>query len=368
MYNASLLKSGLIGLIGWRQNIDPAGTQLTTLTTSSSGLYFNDEHPLLTFDNLESIAPKFDDITSPTETFTDWLQSKTEGSIIRAIDKWINKKFKVKTARNLLERSQLYYTTGSQNDIITMGSAICGLSVQPVRSRNITTTIEQVGVQFDTNQTITIRLFDATLDAEVDNVAITYTGSGGVQWETVDWTVDGNAAYYIVYDQATITGNAINGVYDYTINSNGISDGLFNNYFLASPFEVVGSTSSLWNIENNSYTTSQNYGLNLRLNVQCDYTNFILEQKELFKTIIGKQVAIDLLREIAYNPNIRTNRNESNVSTKQVLYEIDGDSQGKEGGLYHQLENAIDSLTFDFDGIDKVCLPCRKYSVRFKAI
>jgi hypothetical protein len=51
MYSVSEIKSGLIGLIGWRQNVDITGVQLTDLTTTTSGLYFNDEHPLLTFDN-----------------------------------------------------------------------------------------------------------------------------------------------------------------------------------------------------------------------------------------------------------------------------------------------------------------------------
>ena len=355
MYNASLLKSGLIGLIGWRQNIDPSGTQLTSLTTGTSGMFFNDEHPLLTFENIESVAPKFDDITTPTQTFTGWLQAKTEAGIIRAIDAWISKKFAVKTARNLLERNQLYYTTGSQQDLITMGTDVCGIEVQPTRSRNISMTIEQVGIQFDTDQTVTVRLFDATLNTEVDNQVISYTGNGGLQWT-------------VVYDQASITGNAINGVYDHTVNNTSIASSGSNRYYTATPFEVAGSVASLWNIENNSYTSTQNYGLNLRVNIQCDYTDFILEQKELFKTVIGKQVAIDMLREMAYNPNIRANRNESNMSTTQILYEIDGDSQGKDGGMRHQLDEAIKNLSIDFEGIDKICLPCKKYSIRMKAI
>ena len=229
-------------------------------------------------------------------------------------------------------------------------------------------TIEQVGIQFDTDQTVTVRLFDATLNTEVDNQAITYTGNGGVQWTAVDWSVKGNGSYYVVYDQASITGSAINGVYDHTVNNTSIASSGSNRYYTATPFEVAGSVASLWDIENNSYTLTQNYGLNLRVNIQCDYTDFILEQKELFKTVIGKQVAIDMLREMAYNPNIRANRNESNMSTAQILYEIDGDSQGKDGGMRHQLDEAIKNLSIDFEGIDKICLPCKKYSIRMKAI
>ena len=63
MFNSGTLKTSLLGLVGIRQNENPLGEQLTTaVTTSRSGLYANDEHALLTFDNLKSIAPIYEDI------------------------------------------------------------------------------------------------------------------------------------------------------------------------------------------------------------------------------------------------------------------------------------------------------------------
>ena len=409
MYNVSSLKSGLLGLVGWRQNYDPAGVQLSALTTSTSGLYFNDEHPLLNIENLLSIAPEFSKLASipawdsgtayivgdlvslsgtnyratagstnqtPPGTdywevydpFTLWLKEKTQAGIIRAVDAWLARKFLVNTGRNLLERKQLLEVAGNLNDKDTNDSRVAGLEITPIRSRNITAEIEAVGLQFDTTQTITVYLFSASQPAPLQSQAVTYSTAGALQWETVNWTLNGAGSYYLVVNQDDITGQSINGVVEHANACGGIEQLPKGKFFRASAFDVAGGVSSLWNLDNMSYTRSTNYGLNVRLNVQCDFTNLILEQKSLFATAIAKQVAIDLLREIAFNATSRVNRHEANVDTRTLLYEIDGDSQGRPGGMRKQLEEAIDAIQFDETGIDKHCLPCRRRAVKYRAV
>ena len=409
MYNVSSLKSGLLGLVGWRQNYDPAGVQLSALTTSTSGLYFNDEHPLLNIENLLSIAPEFSKLASipawdsatayimgdlvslsgtnyratagstnqtPPDTdywevydpFTLWLKEKTQAGIIRAVDTWLARKFLMNTGRNLLERKQLLEVAGNLNDKDTNDSRVAGLEITPIRSRNITAEIEAVGLQFDTTQTITVYLFSASQPAPLQSQAVTYATAGALQWQTVNWTLDGAGSYYLVVNQDDITGQSINGVVEHANACGGIEQLPKGKFFRASAFDVAGGVSSLWNLDSMSYTRSTNYGLNVRLNVQCDFTNLILEQKSLFATAIAKQVAIDLLREIAFNATARVNRHEANVDTRTLLYEIDGDSQGRPGGMRKQLDEAIDAIQFDTTGIDKYCLPCRKRSVKYRAV
>jgi len=410
MYSPAQIKSGLIGLVGWRQNYDPSGTQLSSLTTSTSGLYFNDEHPLLNIENLLSIAPEFDKLDTPTawdsgtsyvvgdlvslsgtnyratagstnqtppdpdywevyDAFTAWLKEKTEAGIVRAIDTWLAKKFFLNTGRNLLERKQLLEVAGNLNDKDTNNARVAGLEVLPQRSRNLSIEIEAIGLQFDTSQTITVHLFSSTQGAVVDSQAVTYATGGALQWETVNWTLSGAGAHYIVVDQSSITGQSINSVYEHANACGSVAQLPAGKFFLATAFDVSGGVASLWNLDNMSYTASTNYGLNLRLNVQCDFTTLILEQKSLFQTIISKQVAIDLLRELAFNPTSRINRHEANISREALLYEIDGDSRGtRPGGLRKQLDDAIESIQFDETEIDKYCLPCRRRAVKYKAV
>ena len=162
-----------------------------------------------------------------------------------------------------------------------------------------------------------------------------------------------------------MTGQAINGLYDYSRNRETI---FFpsSKYFRVSSFSADGSETTLWDASKNQYTPSTNYGINLDYSVSCDYTDFIIEQKSLFKTIIWYQVAIDLLREIAINPNSRINRNESNISIQSVLYELDGDSQGRATySLQRQHADALKTIQLDTGQIDNVCLTCKKRGVRF---
>jgi len=373
MYSASTLKTGLIGLIGWRQNRDTDGLQLQGLTSTTSGLYYNDVHPLLTFDNLLSIGPDLDLIgdnaSEKAQAFTDWLQEKTEAGIIKAVNHWLDYKLPRRTAKNLLERRQLWQTAAGDVHADVSRSRLVGIELVPKRSRDLRLTIEEIGLQFTENQSITIQLFSSDKQAAVQSVTVSYTGSGGVQWQTVNWTVEGYGAHYLVYHQNDISGQSMNGAYDYFERS-AISQQMPGaNMVLASPFEVDAPTTSLWDISRMSYNYDSNFGLNLRLNVQCDYTSLVVEQKELFKTLISLHVAAVLLGEMAYNANARLNRNQALVSTEQVLFELHGDSQGpRPMGLLHKIDSAVESISLDMQQLDKHCLPCRRRGVKYTTV
>lgn len=374
MYDANQIKAALIGLVGWRQNPDTTGWQLTDLTTSSSGLFFNSVHPLLTIDNLISICPEFDRIHTAqadiNAAFTAWLKEKTEDAILQAIESWIDEKFEKKSASNLLERDKLFNVTGNFTDLELSSEKVVGIEVVPARSRSMTTTITKIGVQFDTNQFVDLHLFKTGQKISVQSENIDYQGDGSVQWVDVDWSLSGEGAYYLGYDQRTITGNAINGVRDYTWDKRGLTSYPTGRYYKATAFNAsVADINNLWDLKENAYSVSTNYGLNLCLNAQCDYSSFIIDQKDLFKSLIAYQVGINLLRELAFNPESRVNRNEANVERSQILYEIDGDTQGRNDSTVHvRFKKALKSISFDDSGIDKICLPCRRRSIRYSSI
>lgn len=374
MYDAAQIKTELIGLVGWRQNPDSDGWQLTDMTTSSTGLWFNSIHPLLSIDNLISICPEFDRIHSDQSAintaFTEWLKEKTEDAIVQAIEAWIDEKFEKKTASNLLERDKLFSVTGNFDDLELSSGKVVGIEVVPARSRSLLTEVTQIGVQFNTNQIIGVHLFKSGQKAPVQTQLVDYQGDGSVQWVNVSWKLDGEGAYFIGYDQRTVTGNAINGVRDYTWDRRGLTSYPTGRYFKATAFTAdVADINNLWDLKENAYSVSTNYGLNLCLNARCDYTSFIIDQKNLFKSVIAYQVGINLLRELAFNPESRVNRNEANVERSQILYEIDGDTQGRNDSTLHgRYKKALKSVSFDDSGIDKICLPCRRRSIRFGSI
>jgi len=362
MYTASTIKSDLFGLIGWRQNPDAAGTQLDAeLIATSSGLYFNDVHPLLTNDNLESVAPDFSGFD-----FSDWLKQKTEAGIIAAVEDWITSKFPTRTAKSLLESKQLYVSGGSQIQDTNNGKVV-GLEVVPARQRDVKLVIEQVGIILSEAQTVTVYLYKGGQAAAVQSQAITYSTAETVQWEEVNWSLDADAPYWIVYDQSAISGASINTVKDFSARWRGRITIPMGKFAQSTPFMNVSPLAS-WEAKNNSYTLGSNYGLNVRYNVKCDYTDFIIRHKNIFKGLISKRVAMDMLRELAYNPNSRVNRHESNISVTQMLYEIDGDSQGRPGGLKDRYMEELKSLQMDQTGINELCLPCARRAVKYGVI
>ena len=146
----------------------------------------------------------------------------------------------------------------------------------------------------------------------------------------------------------------------------------WSKYLEVHPFKVnqeLLQDNQLWDVDNNIYTYDNNYGLNLDISVSCDITDFIIAQKMLFVDVIAKQVAIDMLREFAYNPNVRTNRHSINASRPDILYEIDGDSSSlKKSGLSYQLDLAFKAVDISTQGIDRVCLPCNNNGIKYRTV
>jgi len=146
----------------------------------------------------------------------------------------------------------------------------------------------------------------------------------------------------------------------------------WSKYLEIHPFklsEELVTDNKMWDAEDNIYTYDNNYGINLDVSINCDITDFIIDQKMLFQDIIAKQVAIDMLREFAYNANVRTNRNSINASRVDILYEIDGDSSSlKKSGLSYQLDLAFKAVELSTEGIDRVCMPCKNNGIKYRSI
>ena len=122
-----------------------------------------------------------------------------------------------------------------------------------------------------------------------------------------------------------------------------------------------------------SYTTSTNFGLNIEMSVECDYSQLIIDRADSFAYAWALGTACQLMRKIAYNPNLRINSNERKGEELRqfILYELDGAS-GAEGktGLVKEYNAALKAIMFDQTSIDEICLPCarRQGTSKFKVI
>lgn len=434
MIRAKDIQDKLFHLIGWGQGYDTANLKIADyLTESESGLYFQQFHPLLTLENISSIAPDFKNTVYPdysaqesyiagsivsygnslyralqdskgieptntdywceTDPLSEWLANKTKSAIYHAISRYYQEGLSGKTAKSLCESKALFDGTGRLVDTVANQNNLVGFEIIPVRSKGVTVKINKVGLQFTKAGDYTLYLMHSGVLSPIQTIELKKVKAGSIEWFTLPecylpYMTDGidvGGSWYLVYSQNSLPAES-QAIFKSIDWSKGPCPGCsrreyvswqgWSKYIEVHPFYVNleavtfdESGPQMWDVENNIYTYDNNYGLNLEVTVACDITDFIVEQKSIFTDVIGKQLAVDMLREFAYNANVRTNRHSINASRLDILYELDGDSASmKKSGLCYQLDIAYKALKVDTMGIDRICLPCKNNGIKFVGI
>ena len=404
-----------------------------SLTESESGLYFQQVHPLLTLQNLACIAPDFQNIgheeyseeknykkgevialdgvfyravkdcagISPADDpeaenwaeadlFSEWLEAKTKASIHKAVMRFISEKLASGSGTALCENRALFDGTGRIADTVKNRGNFVGFEIVPVRSMGVTTKINRIGLQFTEPGRYTLYLFHSSSAEPMRTIELEKKRANSMEWFSVpdlylpyiSEGTDAGGSWYLGYMQDGLPegSEAVRKERDWSkgpcrscSRQEFLAWEAWSRYLEVHPFRVggaeLGEGPSLWDIEHNVYTYDTNYGLNLEVSVGCDFTDFIIGQRSLFTDVIAKQVAVDMLREFAFNANARTNRHSINASRVDILYEVDGDSSSmKKSGLSYQLEQALKAVRVDTSGIDRICLPCRNNGVKYRTV
>ena len=364
----------------------------------------------LLYKALQNSTGKQPDIKSEywveTNPFSEWLESKTKTSIQKSIARYCNEKIAQGTYKTLCENKTLFDGTGRLVDVVKNKKNLVGFEIVPIRVKGVTTKINKIGLQFTEPGEYTLYLMHSSMDAPVKIIKLNKIRKNSIEWFSLNDVYlpyqsednDAGGSWYLCYFQSELPegSQAIRKdkdwskepcnscsrreylawmawskyieVHPFFVNEeliNGMQDDFnndFNNDFAKQPIH-------LWDVENNQYTYDNNYGLNLEITISCDITDFIIEQRMLFQDIIAKQVAVDMLREFAYNANVRTNRHSINASRLDILYEVDGDSSSmKKSGLSYQLDMAFKAIKLSTEGIDRVCLPCKNNGIKYRTV
>ena len=455
MIRAKEIQDKLLHLVGWEQSTfrQVGATIDESLTESESGLYFQQVHPLLTLDNLYSIAPDFSNIQGqyysdlveykagdvvkweddtfyrakvdtpdeePSEIsdawekvnlFSEWLEGKTRSGISKTINRYINDKLKKGTHNSLCENRTLFAGAGRMHDAQPNKGEIVGFEIVPIRSKGVTVKIERIALQFTKAGKYRLYVMQSGSYEPYRIIDLEKQKDNTVEWFTFkdlylpyrSDTTEAGGSWFICYQQREIPedSKAIIKNRDWSkepCKSCSIVEYLdwqaWSKYIEVHPFKIGGPNSrgsyngaydndygtddraaahnegvNMWDIAKVEHTYDTNYGLNLEVTVACDITDFIIEQKELFQDVIMKQVGVDLLRELAFNANARTNRNSLNCSKMDILFELEGDSSSmKKSGLSYQLEEAYKAIEMSTEGIDRICMPCNNHGVKYRTV
>lgn len=421
------IQDKMLHLVGWKQSYDLSDIMLSSnLTQTESGMYFQQIHPLLTLDNLRSIAPDFQnynwqvhDVNKayksgevvrvddslykaiqdvPAETdildseywtetnpFSEWLEEKTKASIVKLVNKFINMKLADKTTKSLIENKILFDGTGRLTNKIENRNRLVGFEIDTVRSKGVTVKIDKIGLQMTKPGSYTLYIFHSSNPEPIYTLTFEKTKADSLEWfkpkddillpyESAN--TDAGGSWYLVYKQSELPENA-QAIYKDRDWSTGPCKACSRSEFLAyqawsryievHPFYI--SEDEEFNPETMNFTYDKNYGINLEVSAYCDLTDFIIKQRAMFQDVLSKQVAIDFLREFAYNPSVRTNRHSINASKLDILVELDGDSNSmRQSGLSYELDIALKALSISTQGLDRVCLPCVNNGIKYRSI
>ena len=321
----------------------------------------------------------------------DFLLQLTDAGIAQAVQQFITDKQLTNETRNLLERRTFFDGAGRLQAALQNTGKLVGFEITPVRSMGVTMKIEKVGFQmFGGRGFVRLYLFHSSQPAPIKSWDFYLDASNGMfKWFDLEdcylpYISDENNAggsWYLCYnqDELPLGMEAINMTKDWSKEPCATCVGYSNieawreitKYMQVSPCSHAApdgfrDNPQLWDIAETNYTNTINYGLNCEVSVACDLTDFIISQRQIFATVLQRQVAYNALRTLALNPNVRVNRNQANATRNDLLYELDGNVQTRRNGLGFELEKAYQALSLDTRNLDRVCLQCNNHGVKYR--
>lgn len=261
MLRAKYIEDSLLGLVGWKQTDDANPDLLlsSNLLGSESGLYYQQAHPLLTLNNMASIAPDFSDYVKPeyddtatylkdqvvkvtgqdeseppvtpvkyfkaidnvptgikpevsegwpnywieTSPFSEWLEDKTRSTIYKAIYTYLNDKQNKGTYKNLLEDRVLFDVTTRISDKISNTDALVGFEIIPARAKGVTIKVNKIGLHFSMPGTYKVYIMHSSKQGPVYSLTFTKTQPNTCEW----FKTDSVYLPYIGSEDGTVAGS-----------------------------------------------------------------------------------------------------------------------------------------------------------------
>lgn len=380
MIQVNTLAEALFGLVGFRQDANDYLTDLPSdLLASRSGLMVQDAHPLLTNENIFLTAPDFKrqsstELTANTR-YAEWLRQRMKASCLTVAQKMLSHKaFQIK---DVLINSRAYHKPGEFANKVIKANRFVGVKVainQPFEG--VMLNINQIGLQLSgTNLNMKAYVFSPNQFTPLVEATFNHESSYFFQWHTLPDQISPQInqpahELYVGYFESDLSGQAIKS--DIDLNnpacnacpSDSYSRGLVSKWkpwINMQAFEVSDlNGTNLPQMDKAKWVTNNNFGINLSVQVVCDYTNIIKLQEKSLAEAVQKQIAADLISAMGNS----TRENGIEEKTKQLaMYALDNREHGQIG-LLSELEKLYEKLSFEFSGRGP-CMPCEKrgYSV-----
>ena len=368
-------------------------------------------HPILTNENLSAIAPNYDTMNWPTWIAGNFTEGQTvsydstywtanEDTLVAEVPgvspKWLERgklskylierrKEAIRTAimdvyntkkdnhiaRETLGDLMLYDGAGNLNDLIVNKSQLVGLEIQLLENTGLEVILKQISLQLSAAQDIKLYLWHSSSEDAIAEIDLSYTKTFSVEWFDLDKTLKyrdlsnnlDNGLYYLGYYQDDIAVQAVRKRFNFGSIPCGTCSQYnrkayrrYSQYVRVRAFRISSppANQKLWNIDNTVYETDNNWGLNLRIQPNCNITQFIIDKKQVFADLISWQLRYNLLSEVANTTRSNNISEQTKTLSRGVLQ---NEHLGGEG-VSSNLRKSKEAAALEISDIERnVCMP-----------
>ena len=417
MYNKKIVQDGFFGLVGMRQTDNPEFPQLnSSLLYTGENTLMN--HALLNIENIDMCARNysqfnFDPYAAITNYFIgervkfnlivyesitgvlgvpnignqpdtspgDWkevnlLSLYLEDVYRTSVDETVNGVFRKKKinrqTKTLLQNQRMTSGVGSIGDGIINEGNLVGVEIKIRDINNLKAVINKIGLQITlANPDFKMYLYHSSQLEPIQTITFNHTKASSFEWHIVEAVISNNnnsydvgGVFYLMYDQDEILGMAIKKKHNwhlppcaYCNRSEVLYFNAYTKYLTMRTVQVDAANrngQNLWDISNTKYVSDNNFGLNFEWTIQCDLSEFIVQQREVFALALRDVFTKKLLEELMHST--RQNHNQEKLELK-ARAELQDSSVGGLG-LMENIERELQAVDFEMSALDGTCMPC----------
>ena len=366
MFKSDKLIPAYKNLIGWRNHFDTAEIDIDAgLQTSESGEYYQDKHPALRLDYIQSTL-------SGNQDLEEYLALKVETAISGIFNDIIQYRQVSNYGKTLLEQAQLLNRHSWVGDKIVNQNRFVGFQIKAKDQTGLQVIINEIGLQLDAPQTLKLYLFHSQKEEALQTFEIETTDTG-FKWKKVDEELSAispelyhGGVFVLGYYQSDLISQAIN--YSNFNWDKGECGGCNNGYYaiwqsIRKHFHVYPvyvpngnfEAEKMFDLRNAVYCNDTSWGLNLKFTVRCDLTEFFIQNKFAFKNLLSLKVAHLILNEMKFCQE--TNFVEENLKM-MIIRDLEGDKETNALNISQLYNRELKAVTFNISAINNRCLDC----------
>lgn len=305
-----------------------------------------------------------------------FLEQLEEQSIITCFNRIFREKKLFGATKAMYDNLILYDGVGKTSDTITSESRFVFLKLTLKKYNNLYFQLRRIGLQASQAQAgLTIYIYHTSKYAPIATITHTSDKTYTMEWTTASNELnyfpysategareqDSGGSFYIGYYEDDLTGQAIQRTCNWlkqpcgNCNTEAFNKLMYNTwtklFYLQSgsvPYTKLNGT-NLWDLDDEEYDNSTNWGMNLGFSVGCLLTQFIVDNAGLFTDVLAKQVAWDCLQRMAYST--RTNRL-SEQTRADAMFALNGEGKN----FTKVLDEAYKEVDFDTSNLGSPCL------------